>query len=112
MSDPWKSGFSRESIVKEQKRKEEEDNKRDLENIDELINWGYSQMRIVEAWLEAAIGRNEAFLSDQDSKRIDKALIVTRTGLKMLKKVAKTRAPRLNTRAWRDEVSSVSKMKP
>ena len=86
----------------ERRREEEEANKRDLEEIDEQINWGYSQMRIIEAWLEEAIERNEAALSEKDSKRIDKALVVTRTGLKMLKKVVKSRAQHLATSAWRE----------
>lgn len=93
--------------IEERRRKEEEANRRDLEEIDEQINWGYSQMRIIEAWLEEAIERNEAALSEQDSKRIDKALIVTRTGLKMLKKVVKSRAPHLNTKAWRAEADDI-----
>lgn len=97
----WGAPRSTRKEIEERRRKEEEANKRDLEEIDEQINWGYSQMRIIEAWLEEAIERNEASLSEQDSKRIDKALIVTRTGLKMLKKVVKTRAPHLDTAAWR-----------
>jgi hypothetical protein len=65
-------------------------------------------MRIIEAWLEESIERNESALSGKDSKRIDKALVVTRTGLKMLKKVVKSRAPQLDTAAWREEVTKVA----
>lgn len=103
----WIPRSSRTEIA-ERRRKEEEANKRDLEEIDEMINWGYSQMRIIEAWLEAGIERHEAELSETDSKRIDKALVVTRTGLKMLKKVVKTRAPQLDTAAWREEAERIS----
>jgi hypothetical protein len=88
-----------------QKREKEQQEKRDIEDVDEEINWGYSQMRIIEGWLEEAIERNEAALSEKDQKRIDKALVVTRTGLKMLKKVVKTRAPHLDTAAWRVETA-------
>lgn len=102
------SGFpyrpTREEIIERRKR-EEEENKRNLEDIDEQINWGYSQMRIIEAWLEEAIDGNSA-LSETDQKRIDKALVVTRTGLKMLKKVVKSRAPHLDTAAWRSKADA------
>lgn len=102
----WGVPRSTRKEIEERRRKEEEANRRDLDEIDEQINWGYSQMRIIEAWLEEAIERNEASLSEEDSKRIDKALVVTRTGLKMLKKVVKSRAPRLNTKAWRAEAGA------
>jgi hypothetical protein len=91
--------------IEERRRKEAEEQKRDLEDIDEQINWGYSQMRIIEHWLEEAIERNEAALSERDQKRIDKALVVTRTGLKMLKKVVKSRAPHLDTAEWRVDIT-------
>lgn len=107
MSD-MKPGPSRREIEERRRQKEEEANKRDLEEIDEQINWGYSQMRIIEAWLEEAIERHEYALSETDQKRIDKALVVTRTGLKMLKKVVKSRAPHLNTAAWRADVAGAS----
>lgn len=94
--------------IEERRRKEAEEQKHDVEEIDEQINWGYSQMRIIEAWLEEAIERNEATLSEKDSKQIDKALVVTRTGLKMLKKVVKSRAPHLDTAAWREETVKAS----
>jgi hypothetical protein len=97
-------GETREQI-EERRRKEQEKLKRETEDIDEQINWGYSQMRIIEAWLEEAIERNGAALSEKDDKRIDKALIVTRTGLKMLKKVVKSRAPHLDTKAWREDIA-------
>jgi hypothetical protein len=89
----------------EQQRKlERERRKKDIEDIDEEINWAYSEMRIIEARLEEAIERiGEQQLTDKDQKRIDKALTVTRTGLKMLKKVVKSRAPHLDTAAWRAE---------
>jgi|SRR5580658_7133686 hypothetical protein len=102
MSSPWTTTQNQKEIIERQRQEREEFNKRDFENIDEQINWGYSQMRIIEAWLEGAIERNEAVLSEQDQKRIDKALVVTRTGLKMLKKVIKSRAPHLETAAWRE----------
>ncbi len=91
----------------ERRRKEQEETKREIEDIDEQINWGYSQMRIIEAWLEEAIQRNEASLSEQDQKRIDKAFVVTRTGLKMLKKVVKSRAPHLDTASWRVDAMEI-----
>ncbi|HWY35358.1 MAG TPA: hypothetical protein VNX68_11985 [Nitrosopumilaceae archaeon] len=97
-------GETREEI-RERRRKEQEELKRDLEDIDEQINWGYSQMRIIEHWIEDAIERNEAVLSEKDQKRIDKALVVTRTGLKMLKKVVKSRAPHLDTARWRMDIT-------
>jgi phytoene/squalene synthetase len=87
--------------IAERRRREAEELKSELEDIDEQITWGYSQMRIVEAWLESAIERNEASLSEKDQKRIDKALVITRTGLKMLKKVVRSRAPHIDTAAWR-----------
>ncbi len=100
----WSSGYGEtRAQIEERRRKEAEELKREIEDIDEQINWGYSQMRIIEAWLEGSIERNEASLSNQDQKRIDKALVVTRTGLKMLKKVVKSRAPRLDTAAWRTD---------
>jgi pantothenate synthetase len=105
MSTPWRTNLTREQI-KEQRRREAEELKRDIEDVDEQINWGYAQMRIIEAWLEEAVERNEAVLSEQDQKRIDKAFVVTRTGLKMLKKVVKSRAPHLATAAWREEIAT------
>lgn len=104
----WGAPSSSKKEIEERRRKEEEANKRNMEEIDEQINWGYSQMRIIEAWLEEAIERNEAALSEQDSKRIDKALVVTRTGLKMLKKVVKSRAPHLDTKAWREDATKIA----
>lgn len=101
-------GEQSQKEIAERRRKKAEELKREIEEIDEQINWGYSQMRIIEAWLEAAIERNEASLSEQDSKRIDKALIVTRTGLKMLKKVVKSRAPQLDTKAWREDITKAA----
>jgi|SRR5947209_18335172 len=89
--------------IKRQREREEAQRKKDIDDIDEEINFAYSQMRIIEAYLEEAIERSEHQLSDVDHKRIDKALVVTRTGLKMLKKVVKSRAPHLDTAAWRSE---------
>jgi phytoene/squalene synthetase len=100
----WTTGGETQQEILERRRKEAEELKRDIEDIDEQINWGYAQMRIVEAWLEEVIERNEAALSEKDQKRIDKALVVTRTGLKMLKKVVKSRAPYLDTASWRRDV--------
>lgn len=97
-------GFVSRKQIEELRRKQAEELKREVEDIDEQINWGYAQMRVVEAWLEEAIERHEAALSEQDQKRIDKALVVTRTGLKMLKKVVKSRAPHLDTASWRADV--------
>ena len=91
------------SIERERRKLEREQKKRDVEDIDEEINWAYSQMRIVECHLEEAIERHGDQLSGKEQKRIDKALVVTRTGLKMLKKVVKSRAPHLDTAAWRAE---------
>lgn len=93
----------------ERRRRQRDELRREIEDIDEQINWGYSEMRIIEAWLEEAIERNDITLSEQDSKRIDKALVVTRTGLKMLKKVVKSRAPHLDTKAWRAEANGADK---
>lgn len=106
MSSSWP--LTRQDILDKQRKREEEEKKRETEEIDEQINWGYSQMRIIEAWPEEAIERNEAALSEEDSKRIDKALVVTRTGLKMLKKVVKSRAPQLDTKAWRVDTAGLS----
>jgi hypothetical protein len=102
----FSSGYSQYDRAKEDreyKERLEKQKRQDIEDIDEEINWAYSRMRIIEAYLEEAIERNEVMLSDRDSKRIDKALVVTRTGLKMLKKVVKSRAPLLDTAAWRSE---------
>lgn len=101
---PWPTPRPTRAEIEERRKREADEQKRSLEEIDEQINWGYSQMRIIEAWLEEAIEQNEASLSEKDSKRIDKALVVTRTGLKMLKKVVKTRAPHLDTAAWRADI--------
>jgi hypothetical protein len=106
MSDKY--GFYPPIEIERQSKEEIKKKKREAEDLDEAINWGYSKMRIIEAYLEGVIERNEAHLSDVDSKRVDKALIVTRTGLKMLKKVIKTRAPRLDTKAWRNESITVN----
>ena len=95
----------RRRIEQQRRWQEEERGKRDIEDIDGDINWAYSQMRIVEAWLEGRL-EHATTLSDKDDKRIDKALVVTRTGLKMLKKVVKTRAPHLDTAAWRADAVS------
>jgi hypothetical protein len=99
---------SQAEIEKERRRYEKELEKERIEDIDGEINWAYSQMRIIEAWLEGAIERNEALLSDKDQKRIDKAIVVTRTGLKMLKKVVKSRAPHLDTAAWKAEAKQTT----
>ena len=88
--------------IEQRRKKEQEEKDRAVEDIDGDINWAYSQMRIVEAWLEEAVG-SSVTLTEEDQKRIDKALVVTRTGLKMLKKVAKARAPHLSTSAWKTE---------
>ena len=101
------SGSESRAERNERIREELEEKRRDLDDIDGEINWAYSQMRVIEAWLEGAIERNEALLSDKDQKRIDKAIIVTRTGLKMLKKVVKSRAPYLDTAAWKAETEGV-----
>ena len=105
----WGTPDSSRKEIEERRRREAEELRREIEEIDEQINWGYAQMRIIEAWLEEAIERNGADLSEQDQKRIDKALVVTRTGLKMLKKIVKTRAPHLNTSAWRVEVGATDR---
>lgn len=88
------------------KQQEEERRKRDIDDIDGDINWAYQQMRIIEAFLEDAIERQGGTLTDKQSKRIDKALVVTRTGLKMLKKVVKSRAPETDTAAWKSKTLS------
>lgn len=100
------SGYYDEFEIEQRRKEEQERRKKDVEDIDEEINWAYSQMRIIEAWLEEAIERNETTLFGTDAKRVDKALIVTRTGLKMLKKVVKSRASRLDTSAWRNAISA------
>lgn len=87
-------------LIEERRRIEQEQRQRDLDDIDGDINWAYSQMRIVEAWLEERLETSFG-LTDDNEKRIDKALVVTRTGLKMLKKVVKSRAPQLDTAAWK-----------
>ena len=96
------AGPSWEEIERERRRYERERKKLDIEDIDGEINWAYSQMRIIESRLEEALERGADQLSAHDQKRIDKSLVVTRTGLKMLKKVVKRRAPAINTRAWKD----------
>jgi hypothetical protein len=109
MSDSSSWGYNYPSAKEERERlrkqeqAERERKKRDLDDIDGDINWAYSQMRIVEAWLESAIEEGGAALSEKDQKRIDKALVVARTGMKMLKKVVKSRAPHLDTAAWKSE---------
>jgi hypothetical protein len=85
----------------EEIERERRERQRDLDDIDSEINWAYQQMRIIEAHLEGAIEHHDGELSDRESKRVDKALVVTRTGLKMLKKVIKNRAPHIDTAAWR-----------
>lgn len=102
MSEPW-SNYTTRKEIEEARRKEKEQLQREADDVDAEINWGYSQMRIIEAWLEETIERRSADLSEKDQKRIDKALVVTRTGLKMLKKLVKSRAPHLDTAAWRVE---------
>jgi hypothetical protein len=96
-------GPSYEELERRRRKEERERAKRDIEDIDGDINWAYSQMRIVEAWLESAIEERGRALSEKDQKRIDKALVVARTGMKMLKKVVKSRAPHLDTAAWKSE---------
>jgi hypothetical protein len=91
--------------IEEQRRREQTQKKPDIEDIDGDINWAYSQMRIIEQHLEESIERNGNTLSNHDQKRIDKALVVTRTGLKMLKKVVKKRSPMLDTAAWKTETA-------
>lgn len=85
------------------KQQEEHQKKLDIEDLDGEINWAYSKMRIVEAYLEETIDRRKAELSGEDQKRLDKAIIITRTGMKMIKKVIKSRAPHINTAEWREE---------
>jgi hypothetical protein len=108
VSDPrWDNYNTRLDI--ERRRYEKEQRQHDIEDIDEEINWAYSQMRIIEAHLEQALERGADQLTEHQQKRVDKALVVTRTGLKMLKKVVKTRAPHLDTAAWRDEAGAGSR---
>jgi hypothetical protein len=101
MSDPywqrqeqkrWEEIREREKKIKEQQ---------EIDDIDGAINWAYGEMRKIEHYLETVI--ENAILTDTESKRLDKAAVVMRTGFKMLKKVIKTRAPHLCTSDWRDE---------
>ena len=102
MGDRYGYGSTLSRAEIEQRRKQEqEERRRDLDDIDAEINWAYQQMRIVEHHLEGRLEACEDALSERDQKRLDKALVVTRTGLKMLKKVIKSRDPKINTAAWR-----------
>lgn len=89
--------------IKREREEEKAEREGDKTDIDGDINWAYSEMRIIEAWLEQAIEERGASLTEHDQKRIDKALVLARTGMKMLKKVVKTRAPHLDTAAWKTE---------
>ncbi len=100
-STGWGDPYPPRWVIEERRKREEEIKKHDVEDIDGEINWAYSQMRIIEQHLENALERNGDQLAESDQKRIDKALIVTRTGLKMLKKVVKHRSPELDTAAWK-----------
>ena len=58
-------------------------------------------MRIIEAFLEERIEQSPS-LSEKEQKRLDKAIVIVRTGLKMIKKVLKKREPNANTSLWRN----------
>jgi hypothetical protein len=102
------SNPSRAEIV-ERREREEKQRQKDIDDIDSEINWAYQQMRIVEHRLEAQIESCTDELCERDQKRLDKALVVTRTGLKMLKKIVKSRAPHIDTAAWRSVVDDDSR---
>lgn len=100
-------GERRDPEAERRLREEEEARrKRDADDLDGDINWAYQQMRIIEAFLEDAVDRQGDLLTEKQGKRIDKAVVVVRTGLKMLKKVVKSRAPHLNTTDWKNAAAT------
>lgn len=91
----------RDRLYWEKIKKEREEAKRRPQEIEETMRWIYIHFRVGFSELEQTIEARGEELSEEEAKRLDKAMVVMKTGFKMMKKVIRSRAPTADTSAWR-----------
>jgi hypothetical protein len=99
----WQTEEERKKILERERQQRKEKEEERLKEIEEGMKYAYTELRIWGAFLERLIAKRGDELTEEQSKRTDKALVVMKTGFKMLKKVIRSRQPDADTSAWKRE---------